>query len=301
MDSTSMNEGLAANFLLVDVTMRAWSGKRTDKAASSELEHNKAALAGSARVIKDLMVGSRAELKAVVAAQSQIRSHVTLASLPWSSSKSGKNSGARLLASKTSMDFLKDYKTLYTQYESALNIFLSVYEDRRVEATLNLGQLANAGDYPSVEEMSGEFSVEINLNPVPATNDFSRLAIPADMVEALSQRLSKQYNVAVDNAMNDLHHRLVEQIGRIVTTTGKLARGENTNVRESLIGNLHDIVALLRTSNITNNSKLEDVAVRIDKELLVHNTKDLRASRDVTRAVSASASSIAMELDDVFF
>lgn len=303
MNNTQINKQLSGSYILIEIINRAWTGKRTDKRASHELEEGNNALSGSARVVKDLMAGSRAELKAVTASQAAIRSYMYTQTLPWTASSAGRNTGPRLLAAVNSFDFLKQYKSLVDQYKSALQIFLDVYDVRRQEAISNLGTLANPNEYPDVSAIEGEFSVELTMNPVPDTTDFSRLSLPAELTEVLADRLAKQYTISTESAMDDLRERVIEQVGRFANITGKLSKGETTRVRESLIDNLQNTVSLLRSSNITSNEKLDDLADRLQTELLSHDTTTIKKSKEITAEIHTNAKKVLvdMELEDVYF
>lgn len=301
--NTEINEALSGGYLLVDITLRQWSGRRLDKAAGAEVEVSKGALSGATRVTKDLMAGSRVELKLVAAYQNMVRGFLNSNTLPWSSSKSGKSTGSRLLATAKSIEFLTRYKQLVAQYDVALAGFISVYDDRRQQAMANLGQLADSKDYPDALEIAGEFAIELNINPVPSTSDFSRLTLPAELSTVLANRLAKQHDIATTNAMHNLHDRVVEQLNRVVSTTNKLAAGESTNVRDSLIGNLKTIVGLLRASNITNSVKVVALASRIETELLMVDSKQLRSDTSLASDVNIKAKALIeqVEIDNIFY
>jgi hypothetical protein len=64
-DSTSLNDALASNYLLVSFALRSYSGKVTDKTASNEVIANKGATRDSGKFVKNLLAGADGELKAV--------------------------------------------------------------------------------------------------------------------------------------------------------------------------------------------------------------------------------------------
>jgi hypothetical protein len=296
-----ISAALSGNYLLADVSLRRFSGFKKDNAASEAVTVNAHATANSAKVIKDLLSGARNELKDVVSAQDAIRAYLYNNTLPWSANTDGRKMGARLLPAVKSIDFLKHYKTLRTVYEHALADFLSVYDLRRQEAMRNLGSLADPNDYPTRDEITTQFGVDLNVQPVPAATDFSRVAIPAQVAEALGARAAGIYKQSLDNAMQDLSDRLLAELKRMAVQLGKFGAGEKTKLYSSLIDNMRALVELVKATNYANDTKINELVDRL-AELTQHDIKTLRANATVASDIAAKAVELSNDIEaDLYF
>src|SRR6185312_16811019 len=76
MSNNQLNDALASNYLLADIQLRSWSGKRTDKGATEELIASKNAAKDSGAFVKNLMASARDELDQVHRCGTAIRNFV---------------------------------------------------------------------------------------------------------------------------------------------------------------------------------------------------------------------------------
>lgn len=297
-DVIELNEALAGAFMQVQVTVRKWNGKALDRSLSDELESTKAARHGSLKTIKNLMAGADGELRAVNSALDAVRTMTYNRTLPWSTS-SGALRGPRLLPIKASMDFLSTYKQYVNTYQLAKQEFLMVYDQRRQQAITNLGAAANPADYPTMQEIDDQFAVDLDISPVAAINDFSRLPIPADVAEKLGHRMAEKQEKAIHNAMNDLFGRVLESVQRMATQLGKHADEGNARLYKTMVQSTRDTVGLLRSANITNDSKLTELADRIERDLCPHDVEVYKENLTLSKTVAQQATLIAKEVEDI--
>ncbi len=291
--ATAMNDALASNYLLVDLRLRSWSGKRTDRGASDELLTSKQSVRDGGAFVKNLLASAGQELKEVHAAGNVLRSFVYARTLPWSSSSdSGAMRGERLLASSKAMEFLVELNSLKKEYDRSVMALVAVWPQRVAEAIRNLGALADDKDYPSSHELPGMFSVNVDLRPVPAISDFSRLNVPADLADALGQRAADLAEVQGANALRDLQGRLVDGLERVAKQLGKHGDGEKTRLYDSMITNLQGVVDLARHMNLNENPKLTELANKIESRLLTNPVAVYRD--DVARSAAVAAEAKAM-------
>jgi hypothetical protein len=139
------------------------------------------------------------------------------------------------------------------------------------------------------------FGVRVDLLPVPAQSDFTRLNVPSALIEALGQRHAKTLESQMQNAMGDLKERLLECVGRMSKQMGKAGAGEKTRLYDSLNTNLSGMVDLLRTMNATQKPELTALCDRIEKELLAVPIAAIRTSPAKAAEVAASAHAIATD------
>lgn len=294
-NTQQLNDALAANYLLVSMSLRSWSGKRTDRTASDELIASKSATKDSGAFVKNLLASAGAELKVVHQLGNALRQFVYTQTLPWSAASDGALRGERLLATTKSMDFLRDLNGIKKEYDVAVSGLVAVWPTRVQEAMRNLGQLADASDYPSATELPEMFSMNVELRPVPSVADFTRLNVPSALAQALGDRHIHQAELQVENAMRDLRDRLTTELQRISTQLGKHARGEKTRLYDSLVTNMQNLVGLARNMNVMNNPQLAGLADKIESQLLQAPVDSYRANVTLAETASKAAQDLAME------
>lgn len=294
-DANALNESLAANYMLVDLQLRSWSGKSTDREVSSEVIASKGAGRDSGRFIKNLFSGADGELKAVNQMGNAIRTFVYSKTLPWSNGSSGANRGDRLIAATKSFEFLKELNQIKQQYDAAVTALVTVYDQRISEAKSNLQGMANDADYPDVGTVAERFAVSVDLRPVPTIQDFARVNVPSALAEALGQRHMQLAETQAANAMSDLKQRLLEQLQRMAIQLNKAGDGTKTRLYDSLVTNLQDLVSLARTMNVHNNQELSALADKIEVQLLQHPVDVYRVHPQKAALVAKAAQTLAIE------
>lgn len=294
-DTKELNDALASNFLLCSLQIRSWTGRRTDKAASAEMIEAKGAHKESGAFVKNLLANAGAELKAVQQQGAALRHFLYARTLPWTSNSEGVSRGDRLLASAQAMDFLQEFKGQKLEYDSAVKELVGVWDIRVGEAMKNLGMLSDAGDYPSKEELPKMFAVSIDIAPMPAMADFSRLNVPSALATALGNRHASSAQLQVQNAMNDMKDRMLGELERINTQMSKHANGEKTRLYESLITNMQGLVQLTRTMNLTNNPRLTELAERIEQKLLAHPVSVYKDNPSKAAVLASDARDLAVD------
>lgn len=270
MSNQELSDALSSNYMLVSLSIRTWSGKRTDKGATAEVITTKNAAKDSGSFVKKLLASADTELKDVLAASNAMRSFLYANTLPWSLNADGAKRGERLVPTSNAMQFLRDVADIKKTYDAAVLNLQSVWDARVQQAMTNLGGLADLDDYPAAHELPGLFSVQVDIRPISAVTDFTRLNVPAQLQSALATRMASQMETQMKNAMDDLRERLLEELQRIATQLGKVGAGEKTKLYETLITNTQNLVGLARNMNITGSQKLVDLADKIEAKLLAH-------------------------------
>lgn len=293
-EQSELSEALASNFMLVDMQLRSWSGKATDRKASTELITSKNASADSGTFVKNLLASANGELKAVHTRGNAMRTFVYSNTLPWSASDGAKR-GERLLSTAKAIQFLQDLNTYKKDYDDAVLELVNVWPSRVTEAMSNLGALADQDDYPDANELATLFSVAVDLKPIPAMGDFSRLNVPAELAAALGQRHAMAAQVQVSNAMNDLRDRFIEELQRIEKQMTKAAAGEKTRLYETLITNMQVLVDMAKHMNLTGNSKLDELAERIKSKVLSRPISAYKDNAPLANQLAQDAKELAME------
>lgn len=292
--SKELSLALASNYVLVDLQLRSWSGKATDRSASDELIASKGAVRDSGAFVKSLLASAGKELKDVHTMGSALRTFVYNNTLPWSSSEGAKR-GERVLATTKTIQFLTDLNALKKERDNAVLQLVAVWDQRVAEAMQNLGSLADAADYPASTEVAALFAVSVDLKPIPAISDFSRLNIPAELSDALSARHEAAASIQVANAMNDLRERFVTELTRIEKQMSKVAVGEKTRLYDTLITNMQVLVDMAEHMNLTNNPKLDELVNRIKLRIVMRPVQAYKDNVALAAELAADAKTLALD------
>lgn len=270
--------------MLVLLRISCWSGRRFDRKLTDEVCKSKSARSGAARVNKNLAEGS-SELQAVMKCYGAIRQFVYAQTLPWA------DTGARILPVSNYFEFSKGVSTLIRAAEAAVLNLRWAYPGIIKRAEVALNGMFDRGDYPSESQLESLFSVSVDFRPMPEAADF-RVVLSNDEDKRIREEIEAQLKGALTDAMADLWRRLREAVDHMAKKLGE----PGAIFRDSLVGNVRELVDLIPRLNLTGDASLEDVAAEVKSKLADLDPDVLRES-EVDRALAAqSAASIVRKM-----
>jgi hypothetical protein len=295
-DNRALNDALASNFMLVDLQLKSWGSKKTDRAVSQETIASKGATPSSGRFVKNLLANADAEFLEVVHYQNQIRALVYSRTLPFSANTDGAKRGERLVSATKTFELMKEVNGIKHEHDKAVTRLQAVWDQRVAEARVNLGGMAtDLGDYPTAAELPDKFAVSFDLRPVPAMADFSRVAVPSELSEALGNRLAEQNAIQAGVALADLKERLLGELQRMAKQLTKAGDKQKTRLYDSLVTNMQDLVGLARTMNVHGNPGLAKLADDIEVQLLKNPVEVYRNHPEQAVQVAQAAETLAVD------
>lgn len=272
--------------LLVQLTISQWSARKLDKRATKEVAENHGAIDAAGRYNKSLLplndylanVGTKTGL---------IRNRYLDNTLPWGIE------GTRILPSANYLAFMTDFRKQKSEWEYAVGMFLDHYGDLKDSARRLLGSLYNEADYPSEQEITGKFKMDMAVFPVPST-DF-RVALSNDEMTSIKSDLESRLKQSQQAAMKDVWERLYERVKHMVERLSD----PKSRFHDSLIDNARELCALLPRLNFTDDPDLEMMRSEVEAKLAHHNPEILRNNPDLRRDTAEEAKAI-MEKMSVF-
>lgn len=272
--------GLVASFILVDLTISEWVGRKTDKKNTHKIvADNNAKAKDAAHVTKKLFV-ENAKLEEIGKAVGAIRTYVDDMTVPWI----GK---LKLLPMARYMEFQEHMGELEAEFYVRVNAFLTDYDTQIAAMAFTLGSLFNRAEYPTEQEIRGKFSVGWNYLPVPTAGDFR-----VDAENALRQNLQEAYTKAMNKQVEDtmalMWGRLQECLSHLLDRLGTKEDGKPNIFRDTLIGNAKELVNLLGVMNITNDPQMEMARRQMHALLDGVEPDELRKNKHIRDDVRAS-------------
>ena len=295
-DARQLNDALAANYMLVELELKSWGSKKTDRKVSNETIQANGASRSSGRFVKNLLAEADAEYLEVIHHQNQIRAMVYARTLPFTATTDGPKRGKRLVAATKTFELMKEVNAIKHEHDKAVAKLQAVWDQRIAQAQQNLaGMKSDPDDYPSAAELPDKFAVSFDLTPVPAVADFARVAVPSELSEALGQRIAEQNVIQAGVAMDELRGKMLEELQRMATQLNKKAAGDKTRMYDSLVTNMQDLDGLAKTMNLHNNPRLTKLADDIETQLL-HSPVDVyRQHPERAAQVANAAAALAVE------
>lgn len=268
--------------LIVTLKISTWMATKKDPEVTNKVNHDYEAH-NSGSFTKNLIKSS--VLDEVKKISSEARVVFNSLTLPWF------NDGSRILPSQSYFRFAAKMDELKVKYENKVQSFLNHYQYSREGAKARLGKMFNPDDYPSQQELERKFNFKVILTPFPDSNDFR-----IDLSEAerfkIKQDLEKQIQKTTEDAMRSLYQRIDKAVSKM---RERLSDPDN-KFKNSLVGNLKDIVEVLPYLNIKNDPELNNLLDNIKNNLLV-DPDDLRSDKNLRKNTADKADALLKKIN----
>ncbi len=278
---------LNTDAMLVCLHIASWSGRLYDKDASAHVAVHHDASATAGRYNKLLL--PKDAFAALTSTVSAARSTHYGQTLPWD------DKGARLLTVANYERYTELMDGLCERMVRERSRFIEDYDENIRRAQADLGRLFRIEDYPSRESLREKFSIRYRIAPVPDSGHFmARLA--SDDTERVKRDIERQIEERLHDAVGDLYRRLAEAVERVSERLREDADGKPLVFRDSMIGNLRDLVDIVPRLNIFGDAELTRLCERARKRIADVEPNALRPSRSfdpvVRRRVKREADSL---------
>ncbi len=278
--------------MLVDLNISVWTGRKQDKRVSEEIDAAKSTKTKAGNYHKKLLAGTQ-KLDDLQKLVTGIRAWHYAQTLPWS------DGGSRLLPMKNFFDYKATLNDLETQFNEAVEAFLTDYPTLVSAAAFQLGDLFDPEEYPNAERLRDKFRFRFVFLPVPEVGDF-RIDINEQHKEELKAQYESFYENKLSEAMQDAWARLHECLSKM---SEKLANAPSPRMtkdgevytqifRDSLVTNAVELCELLTKLNVTNDAKLENARKTLESLIVGVSPKDLREDEHMRLDVKSKVDEI---------
>ncbi len=290
-----MNTNIRDHILLVGLTIRVFSGVKTDRKVSEEITSANHATPGAGRFQKHIL--GKSALKGIGVIADAARAFHYERTLPGPLGKMGIISVAGYL---NYTERLRDYAAAF---EKEVAAFIDVYPTLIKEAKVALNGLFNEADYPPIDELAQQFQFKSTAAPFPTGNHwFPNLS--DEIVASMKAEFGQSIATSVAEARNESFERAralvratIEKLNAyaIDPDTGKLA---GRRFHDTLVTNLRDFAESLPGLNIDGDPAFNALADDF-RHAGAYEAAALRADPGIRTEVVKRAQSILDKLDSL--
>jgi len=250
---------IASSAMLVEFSVSTWTARKKDRKATQDVaDRNNLASKELTNVTKKLI--DCEELSAVVKFGANARNIHYSMTMPWS------DMGQRIVTTQQYFKYHEVMTELQQEFDRLTQAFLEVYDYEVTEMQLKLGDMWNRDEYPTADEIRDRFRMRISYMPLPDAGDW-RIDIQNEAQQQLTQQYEQYYNNQIKTAMNDLWHKLHENLTTLVRQLDYDADGKRNRVYDTVFDRAHELVEMLSTCNVTGDSQMEAMRQRLDTAL----------------------------------
>jgi hypothetical protein len=162
------------------------------------------------------------------------------------------------------------------------NIEIPCYVD---QAKIMHNGTFNPSLYPSWGKIAKRFDFQVAYSPVPRASHFLSSGFAAEAIEEMRQAQEARTEERVSAAKKETWDRLIGPVQHMAESL----TSADTIFRDSLIGNVKDIVALIPALNMTGDSELAAAAKEIEDRFANLDPEVLRNDAAVRKEVGSAA------------
>jgi hypothetical protein len=178
----------------------------------------------------------------------------------------------------------------------ALEEFLTEYPTWIEEAKgeyARLGKLWKASDYPSESELRRQYDMRYKFLPLPSINGL--VGLVNGQADILRQSVMEEMKQIGEVSNRELWNRLYDAVAHMAERLG----GTDNVFRDTLTGNIEELLGIARSLNVTNDRELEEMLKRIELRLTGIDPETLRKNRSIRLGVAREANGIANAIDSI--
>lgn len=262
--------------MIVNLTISQWGARKYDEKASKEVEafHN----AHEAGRFNKILIKSET-LKEIQSMASKARNIHYEHTLPWG------DNGDRILSTESYFRYISEISTVKYQFEQLVEQFVQEYVQLKEEAKFRLGSLYKETDYPHESTVRRKFDLRTIFMPVAEAEDF-RLNVSNDMVNMMRTQIEGEVTSRVQKATSSI----IERARDVVQKMKEVLSEKDKIFRDSLIGNIQNLVELIPILNFNDDPKVKEIQAKLN--LLIVDPDRIRWNNKLRQEMAEKAGEI---------
>ena len=278
--------------ILVSLNIQQWTGSKHDKKVSEEVATAHQSDVSMGRFQKRLVAKEALEkLRGITSAARHEHYNRTL---PW------QDGGSRILSSKGYFDYAEKMREYSAQWDAAVAEFVAEYPQMVQDARRRLNGLFKDEDYPTLQRMCRKFAFRFDVLPMPTGKDF-RVELGDEETARVRSEIEQSVNESIRAAMADVWARLHEVVTRMQERLTAYSVDKDGTVshafRDSIVGNIRELLDTLPTLNITEDDTLKQMAQRVEQDLCAFTPDQLREDEAARKQTAQAAEQILTSME----
>lgn len=277
--------------LLVSLNIGMPPASKTLKVESEEVTYKHRAEINQAKVVGKLF--AKQDIRGLQKIATQARSWFRQKTLPY-----GRSQG--IIPAKIYFDFLQDVGALRLQFNAEKQAMIDNIEEVLKNAQEANGTLFHRDNYPSLQELESNIYFSISCNPVPASNDYDKLAdLTPEEIEVLKNEAVIDAQTKMQTAVHDLFGRLLRSLSHAADRLQDDDEGMKI-FRESLVGNINKAVEAAEILNIEDDGQLQEFTDKVKDIFDGVTAADLRRDANLRKETATKAADLASKISELF-
>ena len=270
--------------MLVSLNISVWTAKRMAKKVANDVDQANGTKTKVISAYKGLLAGDE-ELTAINKYAGVIRSYHMNMTSPWS------DNGQRLLTTAQFFTYKSEMSRMEAEYWDLVNKFIPEYSIKISAAAFQLGTLFDRSEYPEPEDVARKFGMTIKYEPLPESGDF-RIDINNEGLNDLKDQYDMMYEANIEKVHADAYDRLYKILTQLSFGLRTNADGTTGRLYASVLDNAKELCGLLTSFNITQDTRLESMRIRLEENLMGVDVADVKDSDYVRVTLKKEVDSI---------
>lgn len=279
---------LTERAVLVDLTLSRSSLTCTDREVSKKVQRDFNAAHASGRYTKNLFPQKPREVLAVTTIFNELMATYRRMTLPW-------DRAWRLMPRDRYDDFAREVAKARRELEAAVEQLVKAFPRLKQEAAMLLGRMYREEDYPTVDDLVEQHSIDVKFAPLADASDF-RVALPEEALASLRKEYEASAQEAVRAAMSDVWARLHDALTMLRDACDREEKetkhGARVRVKSALIENTLQTAQDIGALNITNDQNLERVRKEVIAQVKRIDIEGFRGDSAVRETVKRNVDAI---------
>lgn len=302
---------ITSSAMIGSLNISVWEARIQDKATKHEVLATKGARSKKAASVSKHLFSECPSLEVIKALRGEAREWFNQMTLPWD------DNGGRLITTRQYLQVMDDYAKFKTNFEDAVQLFVSVYQTEISKQAFENGALFNRAEYPTEDEVAGKFRFALSVTPVPTSGDF-RVDIGIEAQRQLTEQFEKAAAERVAAAMAEPWQRIKEHVERVrermeavlaydpdkflleipVTddtdgvVSAVIKKPRRPKLYDSLRENGLELCSLLPYLNVTNDPRLEEARRDLERAMTRVDMDSLKESPELQLATKRAMDDI---------
>jgi hypothetical protein len=274
LQNSMSNKAIEA--VLVRLNISIFPNTRQDPAITDEVRARKSLGIGAGKWIKHMFPVEAFDPIRKIGGEAR-RKHYDQ-TLPWEDNN-------RLLTVAARSKYHEGIDEFRAAFDEAAAAFLTDYDNWLNQARIMHGKTFNEVEYPLARDMKSHFGFAIEYYPVPHSSHFIMKGVAQKAVDEMRLDLESRNQTRLQEAVRDTWRRLMDPIQKIADTLSS----PDSIFRDTLVGNVNDIVDLVPALNVTGDHQLVAFANDIKTRFASLDPQILRNDNAVRKDTAAAA------------